>query len=132
MNKTEFVFFLGEKLHALKNILIDISDVKLQEYKIKSNATVNRNGICSVYLACFKNQQDISVDLTIDLVFKQNSVVLDIDIYKSDGVFLENLRTTEIPLSKFDETKESLDYLFEQLVNHDLPIYVDFVLKRKE
>jgi hypothetical protein len=132
MDKFEFVSILDEKMDMLKNVLIKTTDVVAKGFKINSNATINKNDVCSAYLTCFRNQQDESIDLTIDVVFRPKKVILDADIYWSNGSFIEDLGIVEIPLNDSRDTKSALEEFFDQLIKNGLKKYSDFILQQKD
>jgi hypothetical protein len=132
MNKLEFVASLEKKIEVLKNRLLESTNVSAKGFKVISRALINKNDSCIAYLSCVRNPKEESIDLTIDVFFKSNSIFLDAGIYWSDGTFIEDLRSTEIPIDDSQETENSLTEFFNQLLENDLKKYADFVLRQKD
>lgn len=131
MDKIQFVSILEKKMELLKNRLMESTNITAEGFKIISRALINKNDVCTAYLSCVRNPQEESIDLTIDVSFKSNAVILDADIYWSDGSYIEDLRSSEIPFNSHD-TINALDEFFEQMIEKDLKKYSDFVLNQKD
>ena len=131
MDKFQFMDVLGEKMESLKNRLIENTNITGKGYKVISKALINANECCVAYLSCIRNPQDESIDLIIDISFKKNTVFLDTDIYWSDGSFIEDLGSIEIPFEDSNNIKSSLEDYFNYLVDNELKKYSDFVIQQK-
>lgn len=118
-------------MEFLKNRLIESTKITAKGFKIISKASINKNDVCVAYLSCVRDPQEESIDLTIDVFFKSSSVLLEADIYRSDGSFIEDLGKAEIPFN-LHNTISALDDYFDQLVEKDLKKYSDFILQQKD
>lgn len=131
MDKYQFVDVLREKIQMLENWLLENTDISKKGYSVNSNASINKNEIVTVYLTCYKYQQDDDpIDLIIGINFEKYKVTLDADINWSGGSFIKDLGKAEISFSDTKDTISALDNYFEKFIKENLQIYADFVLNQ--
>ena len=131
-NKKEILTIFKEQIEILKNELIASTQLLQKGYFVYSHAVMNDSGVFVAYLSCGNDSVVESLELILNVTFEENVLLIETDIYLTDGSVVREFGITRIEWIDLDQMKQSLDNFFKRLTRKELNEYALIVMQLGE